>query len=100
MTDTLAASTLDEFKLWRVDQLKAFLLKRGLKTSGRRKHELVALAFGAVEMGIPIKNTAAEGGRVRAARYHSPLLTKDGKLPDPFVGLTYGWLNEADGMTQ
>jgi hypothetical protein len=56
MTDTLVATTLDDFMLWRVDQLKTFLLKRGLKVSGRRKDKLVALPslpFGAVEMCIP-----------------------------------------------
>jgi hypothetical protein len=100
MTDTLAASTLDEFRLWRVDQLRTFLLKRGLKVSGRRKDELVALAFGAVEMGVPIKSSAEEEERARAAQYHSLLNTRDGQLPDPFVDLTDGWLNESVGMTQ
>jgi len=41
-----------------VNQLKAFLLKRGLKVIGRQTEELVALAFGAFEMCIPIKRAA------------------------------------------
>ena len=100
MTDTLAASSLDDFRRWHVDVLKTFVRKRGLKVGGRRKEELVALAFASVEMCVQPKPTAVEEDQSRALQYQRLLLTKDGKQPDPFVDLTVGWLNEKDAMTK
>ena len=44
----------DDFKPGKVDLLRSFCKKRGLVVSGRRKDELVALAFAAVCQNLPV----------------------------------------------
>ena len=51
--------TLDDFRRWKVPELKEFLRIRGLKTTGT-KDELTALAFGAEQLSVPVKLTAEE----------------------------------------
>ena len=51
--------TLDNFRRWKVPELKEFLRNRGLKTTGS-KDELTALAFGAEQLSVPLKLTAEE----------------------------------------
>ena len=51
--------TLDDFRRWKVLQLKEFFRDRGLKTTGT-KDELIALAFGAEQLSAPVKLTAEE----------------------------------------
>ena len=50
--------TLDDFRRWKVPELKEFLRNRGLKTTGT--NELTALAFGAEQLSVPLKLTAEE----------------------------------------
>ena len=51
--------TLDDFRRWKVPQLKEFLRNRGLNTT-RTKNELAALAFGVEQLSAPVKLTAEE----------------------------------------
>ena len=51
--------TLDDFRRWKVPQLKEFLRNRGLNTTGT-KNELAALAFGAEQLSAPVKLIAEE----------------------------------------
>ena len=62
--------TLDEFRRWKVPQLKEFLRSRGLKTSGT-KDELSALAFGAEQLCVPVKLTAEEEIIQKKKQYQS-----------------------------
>ena len=48
MADSL---TLDDFKRWKVPELKEFLKKRGLKISSK-KEELCALAYAAHKVPV------------------------------------------------
>ena len=45
--------TIDDFRRWKVPELKEFLRNRGLKTRGT-KDELTALAFGAEQQSVPV----------------------------------------------
>ena len=51
--------TYDEVNSWHSDALKLYCRQLGLNVSGR-KQELVARAFAASEMGIPVQPTAEE----------------------------------------
>ena len=51
--------TLAEFLMWKVDALKVYLEKRGLRTSGN-KQELAALCYAAHTMNIDMKVTQVE----------------------------------------
>ena len=94
---TQSDMSLDEFNMWKVPQLKAYLRCRGLKTTGR-KEELVALAYGAHCLRVPVNPSADETSILKAKQYKS-LLYIDGKyLPDPFVDLSEGWMTEENGM--
>ena len=44
----------DDFSRWKIPEVKEYLRDRGLKTTGR-KVELVALAYGANQMGVDTK---------------------------------------------
>lgn len=91
--------TLDDFKRCKVHVLKNFLRDRGLKVTGT-KEELAALAYGASEMNVQVKQTKQEKLHDKVCSYSS-LLTIDGtKLPDPFTELLNDWVTEADGVTQ
>ena len=48
--------TLDEFKSWKPDNLKAYLTKRGLPKAGI-KEELAALCFSACKLGLTVIST-------------------------------------------
>ncbi|PIK60998.1 hypothetical protein BSL78_02049 [Apostichopus japonicus] len=83
-------TTIDEFKMWKVERLKQFLKKRNLKVSGR-KDELVALAYAAVHMNIPQVTDAREE---KATDYSAILNVENEVLPDPFKDLENGWEGE------
>ena len=51
--------TYDKVDSWHSDALKLYCRQWGLNVSGR-KQELVARAFAASEMGIPVQSTAEE----------------------------------------
>ena len=46
--------TLDDFKRYKIPELKSYLRDRGLKVTGT-KEELAALAYGAHELRIAVK---------------------------------------------
>lgn len=51
--------SLENFSQWKIEPLRSFLSKRGLSISGN-KQELVALAFAANTLTIPMLLTAIE----------------------------------------
>ena len=85
--------TLDDFRRWKVPQLKEFLRNRGLKTTGT-KDELTALAFGAEQLSVPVKLTAEEEIIQKKKQYQSLLNANGEQLPDPFTELEDNWICE------
>lgn len=85
----------------KVDSLKDYLRERGLKVTGR-KEELVALVYGASQLGVAIKPGREEQKIERARQYRDLLIVSKNRefLPDPFAELTSGWLNEDTGKSQ
>ena len=74
--------SLDEINTWRMDVLKHFLKKRGLKVSGR-KEELVARVFAAAEQNMPVCLDAAFQVAQTQRERECLLKTPEGVLPDP-----------------
>ena len=81
-----AAGTLDDFRRWKVPELKEFLRIHGLKTTGT-KDELTALAFGVEQLSVPVKLTAEEEIIKKKKQYQSLLNVNVEQLPDPFTEL-------------
>ena len=84
--------TLDDFRRWKVPELKEFLRIRGLKTTGT-KDELTALAFGAEQLSVPVKLTAEEEIIQKKRQYQSLLNVNGEQLPDPFTELKDNWIS-------
>ena len=90
--------SFDEINTWRMDALKHFLKKRGLKVSGK-KEELVAHVFAAAEQNMPVCLDAASRVAQMQCERESLLKTPEGVLPDPSE-LHNGWIGELNGMTK
>lgn len=88
----MSLAGIDEFKRWKVDVLKSFLRNRGLKTTAR-KDELVALAYAANYMAIPVKVDKEEEKLQKAQDYRALLHVDQVLIPDPMT-LETGWLGE------
>ena len=73
--DSTVKRSLDDFKRWKVPELKDVLWNRGLKTSGT-KEELTALAFGAEQCSMPLKMTAKQRRSQKGGQGVWPHLTK------------------------
>ena len=88
----------DDFYRWKVPELKEYLRDRGLKTTGR-KVELVALEYGANQMGVDTKRSSIEE-KVKHKQEYSALLKmkNDDTIPDPLF--LKGWVSEQSGITQ
>ena len=69
---TVEQLSFDEINTWRMDPLKHFLKKRGLKVSGKEE-ELVALVFTAAEQNMPVCLDAASGVAYRQCERESLL---------------------------
>ena len=56
--------TLDDFRRWKVPELKELLRNRGLKTTGTKDEITIiyytALVFGAEQLSVPVKVTMEE----------------------------------------
>ena len=79
--------TLDDFRRWKVPQLREFLQNRGLKTTGT-KDELTALAFGAEHLSVPAVKLTSEEEKIQKKKQYQSLLNVNGEqLPDPFTEL-------------
>ena len=93
---------LDDFKRWKVDLLRSFCKKRGLVVSGRRKDELVALAFAAVCQNLPdVPVVLDKDGECKEAGddYGKLLILLNGTvIPDP-LQLSDGWVSDKDGVS-
>ena len=89
--------SLDDFNHWKVDALRSFLAARGLSGSSNRR-ELVALAFAAHTMKMPVLPTALEMEKSKEIAYAS-LLNIDGTtIPDP-ISLYDKWMDEKQGIS-
>ena len=89
--------TLDDFRRWKVLELKEFLRIRGLKTTGT-KDELTALAFGTKQLSVPVKLTTEEEIIQKKKQYQSLLNVNGEQLPDPFTELKDNWISEETGV--
>lgn len=89
--------TLDNFRRWKVPQLKEFLRHCGLKTTGT-KDELTALAFDAEQLSVPVKLTAEEEIIQKKKQYQSLLNVNGEQLPDLFTELEDNWIGEEKGV--
>ena len=87
----------DDFSRWKVPELKEYLRDRGLKTTGR-KVELVALAYGANQMGVDTKRSSIEEKVKNKQDYSALLNINDDTIPDPLF--LKGWASEQSGITQ
>ncbi|XP_070550727.1 uncharacterized protein [Ptychodera flava] len=94
-----STETYDAFTRFGVPQLKDFLRKRDLPVSGR-KAELVALAYAASLLKIPLVKTASERQAERQKQYEATLNVDDQQLPDPLLDLKSGWEDESVGMSK
>ena len=80
--------SLDEFKMWKVPQLREYLRNRRLKTTGTKaKEELTALAFGAKQLSVPLKLTYKVEIKQKKEQYRSLLIVNGKQLPDQFTDL-------------
>ena len=81
---------IDFISTMKVEELKDYLKKRGLKITGR-KVELVARVFYASENNVEIVKSAVEiEGNLRH-EYQNKLNIDEIRLPDP-VAMDIGWL--------
>ena len=83
MDDVDENTSMNDLKRWKVEQLKDFIRKRGLKVAKRCKDELVAIAYGAIQCGMKTVATAEEKLLMKADIYQTLLETSDGVMPDP-----------------
>ena len=88
---------IETFKRWSVPVLQNCLRVRNLSSTGKKKSELVALAYSASIMKIPPVKTSEEEQKERACVYSDFLKTDDGVLPDPLHDLRDGWVGESEG---
>ena len=75
-------ASIEDFYNMSVEKLKDFLSVRGLSTSGKKKVELVALAYSCVILKIEIQATHVDLARQLRSDYDASLL-KYGLLLDP-----------------
>ena len=73
--------TYEGFFFMDINHLKNYLTVRGISTSYYAKIELVARAFSAAEMNIPIIQSTEEQAQMLNKEYRKKL--KDYNLPDP-----------------
>ena len=74
---------LDDFKRWKVDVLRQFCRCRGLAVGGKRKDELVALAYAANIQKLPIIVENEQESNSSTEDYCSLLTLSNGtEIPD------------------
>lgn len=86
--------TLEQFRMWTDNSLKAFLSVRNKSVEGTSE-ELSARAFAAWEENIRVDGDAEHRLRANLAEYKAKLTIDGVVIPDPF-GLQDGWLDESD----
>ena len=89
--------TLDDFRRWKVPQLREFLRNRGLKTTGT-KDELTALALCAEAAICTCETNLGRGKNTEKKQYQSLLNVNGEQLPDPFTELEGNWIGEEKGV--
>ena len=82
----------DDFLGWTVSSLKDFLSLRGLKQTGR-KSELIARAFGAYELNVPVKFSQEQIYQQIKDEY-SRRLTKNEIKSDPNMLPSDAWIDD------
>ena len=94
--------TSDDFKRWKVPELKEFLRNRGLKTTGT-KDELTIIYCIGFRSGAAICTCESNHGRENTViqkkkKYQSRLNVNGEQLPDPFTELKDNWIGEEKGV--
>ena len=85
--------TLDDFRRWKVPQLKEFLRNRGLNTTGS-KNELASLVFGWGAAICTCKTNRRRGNNTEKKQYKSLVNVNGEQLPDLFTELEDNWIGE------
>jgi hypothetical protein len=85
--------SLEEFKLWKIPQLKDYLRKRGLKISSK-KEELVALVYACHVMNVQPLLSEEDYNKDLSKDYASLLFVAGKRMPDPIAELKTGWEEE------
>ena len=88
--------TLDTFKTWKLENLRAFLTRRGLSKEGT-KDELVALCFSAQTLNLPVIPSKSEVIEENKVCYQN-IIDSIG-ISDPFKMFDC-WLDEKEGISQ
>ena len=60
LTSNVSMASFEEFHAMSMDTLKNYLAVRGITSSGKKKAELVALAYSCVALKIEIQDTRAD----------------------------------------
>ena len=90
--------TIETFKFYTVQQLKDYVSDRGMTKSGT-KEELVARAFVAYELDLPVKQTELQLKETLKKDYARLLYVSEGRvLPDPLTISKDEWIGEKNGL--
>ena len=82
LTSNVSMASFEEFHAMSMDTLKNYLAVRGITSSGKKKAELVALAYSCVVLKIEIQDTQADLAQQLKSDYNASL-SKFGILLDP-----------------
>ncbi|KAJ8030935.1 hypothetical protein HOLleu_27485 [Holothuria leucospilota] len=89
--------SFEEISTWTVASLKDYLRIRGLKQTGN-KTKLIALVYGASQLGVQPKPNEVEEDRKRSEQYRKVLNICGKTLPDPLSELNDNWKGEKEGV--
>ncbi|KAJ8034047.1 hypothetical protein HOLleu_24465 [Holothuria leucospilota] len=89
--------SFEEISTWTVASLKDYLRIRGLKQTGN-KTKLIALVYGASQLGVQPKPNEVEEDRKRSEQYRKVLKICGKTLPDPLSELNDNWKGEKEGV--
>ncbi|KAJ8046583.1 hypothetical protein HOLleu_05302 [Holothuria leucospilota] len=85
--------SFEEISTWTVASLKDYLRIRGLKQTGN-KTKLIALVYGASQLGVQPKPNEVEEDRKRSEQYRKVLKICGKTLTDPLSELNDNWKGE------
>jgi len=93
---------LEDFKRWKVDELKKYVRARGQTINCKRKEELVALAYAVTKQNLPVVPTKEDLKEQTHLDYQALLNVDIGDLTitleDPW-NIRDGWQPESSGMS-
>ena len=93
-------ANIDDFKRWKIENLRKFGQVRGLSVARfRRKEELVVVAFAASSQNLPVVASKVDDKAEACKQYVDLLTLVDGTvIPDPEQLAAEQWLSESEGL--